>query len=252
MQQPQQQHPKLASTAFLMADPARAAMLLTLLDGRALPAGELAYAAGITAQTASAHLGKLLAGSLVTVEVQGRHRYYRLANAQVAAALESLAAIDPAPVIRQRPHNRQAQELRWARCCYDHLAGQLGVAVTRSLQERNFIVAAEDKQFDITVTGNAWLVSMGLDPTQLKTSRRGVARQCLDWTEREHHLGGPLAVQLMRLWCDKGWLRRIKDSRAVQITPVGKIGLQQEFGINAGINANIDTGVDAQVPASDA
>jgi len=233
MQQASQQHPKLASTAFLMADPARAAMLMTLLDGRALPAGELAYAAGITAQTASAHLGKLLAGGLVSVEVQGRHRYYRLANAQVAAALESLAAIDPSPVIRQRPRSRQAQELRWARCCYDHLAGQLGVAVTRGLQARNFIVEAPDKQFAVTPAGNVWLAGMGLSVAQLKASRRGVARQCLDWTEREHHLGGPLAVQLMHLWCDKGWLRRVKNSRAVQITPAGRIGLQQELGLDA-------------------
>lgn len=233
MQQRPQQHPKLASTAFLMADPARAAMLMSLLDGRALPAGELAYAAGITAQTASAHLGKLLAGGLLSVEVQGRHRYYRLANAQVAAALESLAAIDPAPLIRQRPRSRQAQQLRLARCCYDHLAGQLGVAVTQGLQARNFIVAAPDKQFDVTPAGQAWLADMGLVAAQWTSGRRGVARQCLDWTEREHHLGGPLAVQLLRLWCDKGWLRRSKDSRAVQITPEGQIGLRQALGVDA-------------------
>src|SRR6185437_8327833 len=129
--------PNVAAVAALIADPARAAMLTALLDGKALPAGELAYASGITAQTASSHLAKLLAGGLVAVESEGRHRYYRLAGAQIAQALEQLASIRPAgPVVRRRALSAEAKELRFARCCYDHLAGQIGVAVTQALEER--------------------------------------------------------------------------------------------------------------------
>lgn len=226
-------NPPLASTAFLMADPARAAMLMALLDGGARPAGELAYAAGVTAQTASTHLAKLLDGGLLHVEAQGRHRYYRLAGPQVAAALESLAALTPAAPVRERPRGKQAQDLRFARCCYDHLAGQLGVAVTQGMQARGLIVAADDKQFAVTAAGQAWLAAIGLETAGLKAGRHGVARQCLDWTERDHHLAGPLGVQLMRLLCDKGWLRRTKGSRAVQVTPEGWAGLKAELGVDA-------------------
>src|SRR5471032_190080 len=143
-------HPAVSSAAFLIADPTRATMLMALADGRARPAGELAYAAGVTAQTASSHLSKLLAGGLLLVETQGRHRYYRLAGEHVALALENLASIASSSsntVVRQMPRSREAKELQFARCCYDHLAGSLGVAVTQALQERALIVAAADKQF---------------------------------------------------------------------------------------------------------
>lgn len=225
-------NPALASTAFLMADPARAAMLMALLDGAARPAGELAYAAGVTAQTASTHLAKLREGGLLQVEAQGRHRYYRLAGPQVAAALESLAALTPAEPVRQRPRGKEAQDLRFARCCYDHLAGQLGVAVARGMQARGLMVAADGKQFTVTAAGQAWLTGLGMDTSGLKPGCQGQARQCLDWTEREHHLSGPLGVRLMRLLCDKGWLRRTKGSRAVQVTPAGWTGLRAELGVD--------------------
>jgi DNA-binding transcriptional ArsR family regulator len=130
--------PGIASTAFLIADRARAAMLMALFDGRARPAGELAYAAGVTAQTASSHLGKLLAGGLLAVEMEGRHRYYRLTGTHVAHALENLASISPTVIPRQGPRSREAERLQFARCCYDHLAGRVGVAVTQGLQARSF------------------------------------------------------------------------------------------------------------------
>jgi DNA-binding transcriptional ArsR family regulator len=224
--------PTIASAAFLIADPARAAMLTSLLDGRARPAGDLAYAAGVTAQTASSHLGKLLAGGLLMVETEGRHRYYRLAGSHVALALENLASIGPAEVGRRKPLSRDARKLRFARCCYDHLAGRLGVAVTHGLQARGFLAAAADKQFDVTPAGIDWFGRMGLDVAKLKPSRRGLARQCLDWTEREHHLAGPLGVQLMSLLCSTGWLQRAKSSRAVEITPKGWAGLKKELGVD--------------------
>jgi DNA-binding transcriptional ArsR family regulator len=225
-------HPAVSSAAFLIADPTRATMLMALADGRARPAGELAYAAGVTAQTASSHLAKLLAGGLLSVETQGRHRYYRLAGSHVALALENLASIAPGATVHRMPRSREAQELQFARCCYDHLAGSLGVAVTQALQDRGFISAAADKQFEVTHDGMGWFSAMGLDVAALKPTRRGLARQCLDWTERRHHLAGPLGVELMSRLCAIGWVRRSKSSRAVQVTPKGWAGLKEQLGVD--------------------
>lgn len=226
--------PNIATAAFLIADPARAAMLMSLLDGRARPAGELAFAAGVTAQTASSHLGKLLAGSLLMVETEGRHRYYRLAGSHVALALENLASIGPADTVRRRPPSREAQRLRFARCCYDHLAGRLGVAVTHGLQARGFLLASADKCYDVTPDGIEWFGRMGVDVGKLRPNRRGLARQCLDWTEREHHVAGLLGVQFMNILCSNGWLRRSESSRAIQVTPKGWAGLKEQFDIEVG------------------
>lgn len=224
--------PNVSVVASLIADPARTMMLTALLDGRALPAGELAYASGVTAQTASSHLAKLLAGGLVVVETEGRHRYYRLAGSQVAQALEHLAAIPPAGPVRRKALSAQAKELRFARRCYDHLAGHLGVVVTRGLQEHGFIMPAPEKRFEVTPAGVAWYRGIGLDVAALKPARRGLARQCLDWTERTHHLAGPLGVQFMDLLCARGWLRRSRSSRAVRITPKGRTELKRHLGLD--------------------
>jgi DNA-binding transcriptional ArsR family regulator len=216
--------------AFLIADPTRAAMLLSLMDGRARPAGELAYCAGITAQTASAHLSKLMDGGMVLCEKEGRHRYYRLAGPQIAQALEHLASIRPA--VRYKPLSRLARELHEARCCYDHLAGRLGVAVTRALVEHRYLIPEENKLYEVTDRGRAWFGAMGVDVSQLKPTRRGLARQCLDWTERSHHLAGPLGVQFMAAMCRCGWLRRSRSSRLVLVTPAGWAGLRQQLGVD--------------------
>ena len=224
-------HPNIASTAFLISDPARASMLMALVDGHVLPAGELAYAAGVTAQTASTHLAKLLAGGLVEVEAQGRHRYYRLGGSHVALLLENLASITPLSRPRTKPLSGDAQKLRFARCCYDHLAGQLGVAMTQALERRGVLVAAADKQFEVTSEGIEWFGRMGLNVPALQPTRRGLARQCLDWSERQHHLAGPLGVQWMDLLCTNGWLRRVEATRAVQVTPQGWVWLKEQLGI---------------------
>jgi DNA-binding transcriptional ArsR family regulator len=223
--------PNISAVAALFADPARAAMLAALLGGRALPAGELAYASGVTAQTASAHLAKLLDGGLVAVESQGRHRYYRLAGGHVAEAMERLGAIRPAEPVRRRALSRAATELQLARRCYDHLAGRLGVALTEGLQERAFIRPAPEKRFEVTAAGADWLAGLGIDVDALKPTPRGLARQCLDWTERSHHLGGPVGVRLMSALCDDGWLRRSNETRAIQVTPKGDMELRRQFGI---------------------
>jgi DNA-binding transcriptional ArsR family regulator len=218
--------------ASLIADPARAAILLSLIDGRAQPAGELAYAAHVTPQTASSHFSKLLAGGLLAVEMQGRHRYYRLAGPHIAFALETLGSIGSGHVARQKPRTREAERLRFARCCYDHLAGQAGVAVTDALKAQGYLSAGENKRFDITPAGVEWFDRIGLDVDSLTPSANGVARQCLDWTERRHHLAGPLGVKLMHLWCAQGWLRRSRTSRVVTITQAGWTGIRSELGVD--------------------
>lgn len=223
----------LTIVAALIAEPARAAMLLSLFDGRARPAGELAYAAGVTAQTASAHLAKLLDGGLLTVEACGRHRYFRLAGSHVAQALEQLAMVAPAPPPRAKPLGREARELRHARCCYDHLAGRLGVAVAEALLARGFLAVDAGQQFAIMPAGCAWFATLGIDVAALRPTRHGLARQCLDWTERTHHVAGPLGRQLLTRFCDTGWLRRTTGSRAVQVTPKGVLAFRQQLGIDA-------------------
>jgi len=221
----------ISAVAALIAEPARAAMLAALLDGRALPAGELAYACGVTPQTASAHLAKLLHGNLVAVETEGRHRYYRLASADVAEAMERLGAIRREQPVRRKPLGRAARQLQWARCCYNHLAGQLGIAVAHRLEVGGFIVPAANKQYDITSAGADWFAGIGLDVCSLKPTRRGVARQCLDWTERRHHLAGPLGVELLNVLCSNDWLRRTRDSRAVRVTALGRRELKRRLGV---------------------
>jgi hypothetical protein len=175
----------------------------------------------------------LLDGGLLNLETEGRHRYYRLAGAHIAQALEQLAAIRPAEPVRRKTLSPQGRELRFARCCYDHLAGQLGVAATRALQEKGFLVAADEKKFEVTPAGAAWFGGLGLDVKTLRPTRRGLARQCLDWTERTHHLAGPLGVAFLEAMCATGWLRRSPTSRAVRLTPKGRIALKERLGVDA-------------------
>ena len=224
-------------------------MLMALLDGRARPAGELAYAASVSAQTASSHLGKLLMGGLLSVEQEGRHRYYRLANSHIALVLEMLAAIGCGsgsgeaietlgilgaiePARMRRKTSRQAPELQLARCCYDHLAGRVGVSIAHRLQALGYIKAVANQQFDVTPEGMTWFNSIGVEVSKIKPSRRGLARQCLDWTEREHHLAGPLGTQLMQVLCDKDWLRRSTSSRIIHITLKGASELFKHLGVD--------------------
>lgn len=227
--------PELAGfsgTAFLLADPARAVMLTALLDGRALPAGELAYAARITAQTASSHLAKLLAGGLVAREIAGRHRYYRLAGSHVAQALEHLAAIRPQMPLHRRALSPEARRLRFCRSCYDHLAGQVGVALTGALEGREYLRPIEDQRLEVTPAGSEWLGRLGVDLRGIKPSRGGLARQCLDWTERQHHIAGPLGVALLSALCASGWLRRGRESRAIEVLPKGRRELRAQLGVD--------------------
>ncbi len=210
----------LASIAALIGEPARAAMLTALMDGLALPAGELAELAGISPQTASAHLTKLLDGGLLSVETHGRHRYHRLSSPQVAVALEALMTISPAP----RPRSRATidEAMGFARTCYDHLAGWLGVELARALEENGWIVKT-NLEYRVTPTGRVKFEALGWDISSL------TGRACLDWTERRHHVGGPLGRAITSRMLEAGWVVRCASSRALRLTETGRVGLEQTF-----------------------
>jgi DNA-binding transcriptional ArsR family regulator len=224
----------MVPAASLLAEPTRAAMLTALLDDRPLAAGELARLAGVSAATASAHLARLLDGGLVTVVRQGRHRYYRLAGARVAAAMEALAHLSPATPVRSLRQSQDATALAQARTCYDHLAGQAGVALLDALLARKLLVAPQahilPDRFDVTAAGLATFGSFGLDMGALKRTRRRFAGACLDWTERKPHLNGALGAAITARLLGLGWIERGPRRRAVRVTPAGAEGLAATFG----------------------
>ncbi len=217
----------LFKPAAALAEPSRATMLAALLDGTALPAGELAQLAGISAATASAHLARLVAEGFVAVEAQGRHRYYRLASAEVAAALESMASLMPRPAPRQRPGD---PALWRARLCYHHLAGRVGVHLRESMLERGWLQLDGDG-CALSGAGRAALQELDILPAEGAAVPRG--RLCLDWTERRHHIGGALGRDLAHGLIERvGWLRRSPRNRALVPTPVGLAALRRAFGID--------------------
>jgi DNA-binding transcriptional ArsR family regulator len=221
----------IAEIAALAGDPARANILSALLDGRAMTATELAYAAHVTPQTASAHLGKLTEAGLISATPSGRHRYFRLTSAKVAQMLESIGsvAIDSRP--RYRPLSRQAAALRDARVCYDHLAGRLGVAIADAMARRGYIVL-EDEGGHFTEAGMKFLAGLGIDLFDPALQRRRhMCRACLDWTERRPHIGGAAGAALAERWLAMGWIARAKDSRAVAVTPAGEHGFRDSLGL---------------------
>jgi DNA-binding transcriptional ArsR family regulator len=221
---------RLAEVAALLGDPTRAGMLLALWDGRALPAGELARLASVSASTASEHLAQLVAGGLLGVEPHGRERRYRLAGPAVAQALESLAHVLPAPPAHAA---RATRELRHARLCYDHLAGRLGVAVSDALIARR-VLAWRGDALAITAPGRRWLARFGVEPGVIESARRPLIRPCLDWTERREHLGGALGAALASQLLERDWVRRGPDTRALTITTAGRSGLHRSLGIAPG------------------
>ncbi|AZS20250.1 MULTISPECIES: helix-turn-helix transcriptional regulator [unclassified Caulobacter] len=221
----------IATPAALIGDPTRAAMLQALQDGRAQPASALAWAAGVTAQAASNHLTKLVDGGLLAVEREGRHRYYRLASAEVAHALEALSVLAAPVRSLEIPRSPKARALRDARCCYGHLAGRLGVRVCEALVTRDLLRPAANKLYSITPEGRAWFEDLGVSVDSLR-SPRGVARQCLDWTERRHHLTGPLGVRLLTVMTERGWLTLEAKGRAARLTPDGTRALRALLGVS--------------------
>jgi DNA-binding transcriptional ArsR family regulator len=237
--------PNIALPASLIGDPTRAAILMALCDGRAHPASALAYAANVTAQLASNHLAKLVDGGLLAMEKEGRHRYYRLANLRVATALEALAGLAPPVRSLDTPLSSKGRELRFARVCYNHLAGRLGTAVTAALESRDLLRRADANPTDakiyrITGDGHRWFHALAIDVDTIKPTRRGLARPCLDWTERRHHLAGPLGVRLLSRMVDLRWLERTRDSRAVVVTAGGAQAFRERLAIDCATLPNDD------------
>jgi len=214
----------ISAVGALLADPARAAILLALLGGTALPASDLAQRAGITPSTASTHLARLLKAEWVAVERRGRQRHYRLASPRVAALLEQVACLAPRVPVRSLRGQQRAAALRLARSCYDHLAGQLGVALTEALLRQD-VLRVEGSDFALTPEGAAFLRERGVDLPAAAARRRVFARRCLDWSERRDHLAGAVGVAVFAHWEAQGWIARHDHSRAVALTPQGRAQL---------------------------
>jgi DNA-binding transcriptional ArsR family regulator len=222
--------PNIAFVANLLADPSRAAMCLALAGGEARPAGELAARAGVSAQTASNHLAKLIAGRILCVEQQGRWRYYRLAGADVGHAVEALAVVAPPlpQALAVDGMAAAARRLKNARTCYSHLAGRLGVALADALIAERWL-EDDGRRYRLTPAGTRSLCALGIDV--VVRDAPAPARRCLDWTERRPHVAGPVGTALAKVALDRGWVRRLRGTRAVAVTPPGRMELKKVFNL---------------------
>ncbi len=219
--------PDISSLAALIGEPARGRILFALLDGRSLPATELAQRSGITCQTTSSHLAKLVEGELLQVIPQGRHRYYRIANARVAELLESMARFAPR---KETDGSKLKSPIQIARTCYNHLAGRLGVRITEAIVGRG-LLREVGRDYQITKKGAQWFSDFGIDIGALRKSGRVFARQCLDWSERRNHLAGALGSVLAEQIFERGWIERVRENRAVRITELGHLELKRQLGV---------------------
>lgn len=220
-----------AAVAKLLASPVRSAVIDALMEGRALTAGELARIAGVRPSTVSEHLSQLLDGGLVEMIPAGRHHYYRLSGADIAAALESFSRICPGTPVRSLRASRAARSLRQARFCYDHLAGALGVSLLDQMRSRAWLAVGTDLDFEVTDCGGRELDRIGVDLGACRRARRYFARPCLDWSERREHLAGALGAGLAAALLERDWLRRDSPGRGVSVTDRGASGLRDAFGI---------------------
>lgn len=223
----------VAAVAELIGERARAAILIALGDGRALTASELAMAAGVSQQSASGHLSKLVGGGLLSVQSEGRHRFYRMSSPEVVNAIEALGAISTRP---SRPDARRPRE-RVAfydiRMCYDHLAGRVAVDLASALEKFRVIRVRGTRDYELGPKGRAWFKRMGVDTDALRGSRRAFALRCLDWIERKPHLAGALGAALFSRLVALGWVVPLPRTRAVRITHRGAREMEDRFGIAA-------------------
>ena len=233
----------LAETAALIGDLARANMLAALMDGRALTATELAQVAGISPQTASGHLAKLTEAGLLAKEKQGRHHYHRLATPSIARMLETIMSVSiereqgsaaRGPSVVTGPRDKA---LRYARTCYDHLAGEVAVAIADSMITAGHIEMTSEAGA-LTPKGASMLKALGIpldppiaNPPQRKSARI-FCRPCLDWSQRRHHIAGTLGAALLQHYLQQGWVRRGDSTRAVTVTPTGRSALKRLFGVS--------------------
>jgi len=221
--------PYIAEIAALVGDPARANILAALMDGRALPATELAYCAGVSPQTTSGHLARLAEAHLLSLTKQGRHRYYCLASPLVAHMLEGIMAVAEAGPSRRQPKWKGDEALRSARTCYDHLAGRLGVAIADALIDKGSVVLSNEGG-RLTKTGRRFFAELDIDVSRQPSCTRPFCRPCLDWSERRPHLAGQLGVVIALHAFKHKWIERIRDTRAVSVTPAGRAAFVEQFG----------------------
>jgi len=211
--------------AGLIGESGRIRMLTIMLDGNGHPASELAIAADVSAQAASSHLAKLLKGGLIVCERRGRQRLFQIKNTDVAVAVEALGAL-----ATQRPSQHAMPELRFARTCYDHLAGVLSIAMRDNLLQTGAL-RNHQNDFALTQEGERFLRRLGIDAAPLRTLRRSFARKCLDWTERHHHIGGAVGAALLSRFFEMKWIARLRQTRAVRITEEGERQFEKMFGV---------------------
>ena len=220
----------VAAAAALLAEPARAKLVVALTEHEALPASALAAHAGIAPSTASEHLRRLVEGGFLATRANGRHRYFSLADPAVAAAVEALACVAPQPPVSSLREATRSELLRAARTCYDHLAGRLGVSVAGAL-ERQRVVIRRNGGYVLGPRAKDRCLELGIDLTALEAQRRPVVRGCLDWSERELHVAGGLGAALTARMFELGWIRRREGNRSVELTDEGRARLSAELGL---------------------
>ncbi|HZY36950.1 MAG TPA: winged helix-turn-helix domain-containing protein [Mucilaginibacter sp.] len=218
---------QFSQVATLIGDPVRAKILWALMDKRAYTATELAVYADTTAQNISMHLNKLVKADLLTVESQGRHKYYNYSRPEIAYAIEALASLLPKEESKMI-NTADEKPIRFCRSCYDHLAGKVGVTLTESLLKHEYLVK-NDNSFSVTGSGEVWFDQLGIKLDELKKQKRHFAKPCLDWSERKHHLAGALGAALLSTMIADGWIRRIAGSRAITVTGKGEAAFLEHF-----------------------
>jgi DNA-binding transcriptional ArsR family regulator len=219
-----------SNVAALIGDKCRSVMLWNLLDGRAYTATELSLCADVTAQSASNHLSKLVDANILIAEKQGRHRYYRYANDDVAHVIESMASL----LTADKKITKQIFEpsgITYARSCYDHIAGKFGVTLTDSLLKKEIIFPTE-KKYAVSNTGKKWFKSAGINIEEIQLHKRSFAYPCLDWSERKYHVAGALGAALLQMMIKEAWIRKSKHSREIFITPKGKLELNKRLSLD--------------------
>lgn len=218
----------VANTALLVGDPSRAAILTVLLDGRFHTASELSILIGVKPQTTSYHLSKLMEQNIIVVESQGRHRYFGIQNQEIAKTMEALLILSPPAKIKSLKQSREDAAIRYARTCYDHIAGYVGVQIADAFIQKGYL----DHDFLLTVKGELFLEEFQVNIKDIKKKRRSFCHKCLDWSERRHHIAGALGLAILERFIILGWVVRQPKTRALSVTVKGKEGLKDLLSIN--------------------
>lgn len=223
--------PDITYIASLIADKRRAIMLDALMSKEKLNATELAKKANITPQTASSHLTKLVAGGLINVESNGRSKFYNIARPEVAEALEALTLIGTQTTVKSLSYYDEVNQHQKARSCYDHLAGNLGVQITKKLVEKEYLIDGAEKDYVVSEKGEVFFRNFGIDLALLKKKKRHLARKCLDWSEQQYHLAGALGAAMQEKFLHQKWIYKKPDSRVILITETGSRNFSSLFDI---------------------